>query len=231
MFAHLISELRHRISSQCRVCHAWPAQPVCEACVAQFAQPQHRCSTCARPLPEAVRQCGTCLKAPTALDLCLAAVPYAFPWSNLIADYKFHAQPGLVRSFATLLRSAPWVEPALERADALLPMPLSNQRLALRGYNQALLLARQLSEGKTQAKLLLRIRDTPSQHTLKRAQRLTALTDAFAVEPLKISQIKGARLVLVDDVMTTGASIFAAAQVLKVAGAAHVTGLVIARTE
>ena len=70
-----------------------------------------------------------------------------------------------------------------------------------------------------------------AQHGLKRAQRLTALNQAFAVDPLKVSAVKGVRLVLVDDVMTTGASLYTAARVLKAAGAAHITGLVVARTE
>jgi ComF family protein len=231
MFVNLLSGLRHRLPSQCRVCHAWPTQSICEACVAQFAQPHNRCTSCALPLPGNQPHCGACLKNPPPLDLCLAAVAYAYPWSGLIADYKFNDQPGLVHGFATLLRATPWVEPALERADALLPMPLSKERLQQRGYNQALLLARQLKPDKTRADLLLRIKDTPAQHTLKRAQRLTSLHDAFAIEPLKIANIQGARLVLVDDVMTTGASLYAAARVLKSAGAAHITGLVIARTE
>jgi ComF family protein len=161
----------------------------------------------------------------------LAAVPYDFPWASLIVDFKFHEQTGLARALALLLRSTPWVEPALEAADHVLPMPLSRERLQSRGFNQALVLARQLAPDKTQAKTLLRIKDTPPQRTLKRAERLTSVKDAFAVEPLRVSQIKGARLVLVDDVMTSGASLFAAARVLRAAGAAHMTGLVIARTE
>ncbi|MDR3370465.1 ComF family protein [Rhodoferax sp.] len=237
MFAKLISGVLPQglklsaLPSQCRVCHSWPAQPVCEACVGQFAQPHPRCISCALPLPAGMRHCGACLKNPPPLDRCLAAVAYAYPWQTLIQDYKFHAEPGLVRSFATLLRAAPWVEPALDEADLLLPMPLSAVRLKERGYNQALLLARQLEPKKTRADVLLRIQDTPAQHTLKRAERLTALNHAFAVEPLLASVLKGLRVVLVDDVMTTGASLYTAARVLKTAGASHVTGLVIARTE
>jgi ComF family protein len=231
MFANFLSGMFDRLPSQCRVCHAWPAQTICEDCVDQFAQPHKRCTTCALPLSSDITHCGACIKNPPPLDLCLAAVAYAFPWSNLIADYKFNEQPGLVHSFATLLRATPWVEPALERADALLPMPLSKERLQHRGYNQALLLAQQLNRDKTRPDLLLRIKDTPAQHTLKRAQRLTSLNDAFAIEPLKFANIQGARVVLVDDVMTSGASLYAAARILKAAGAAHITGLVIARTE
>jgi ComF family protein len=148
-----------------------------------------------------------------------------------MADFKFHDQPALARFFAHLLKATPWVEPALETADLLLPMPLSRQRLQVRGYNQALLLARQLSAPKTRTDLLLRIADTPAQHSLKRVERLTILNHAFAVDPLKVSDLKGARLLLIDDVMTSGASLYTAARVLKTAGAAHITGLVIARTE
>ena len=219
------------LPSQCRVCHAWPSQPVCEACVNQFAQPHTRCISCALPLPAGMRHCGACLKHPPPLDSCLAAVAYAYPWSTLVQDFKFHAQPGLVRSFATLLRAAPWVEPALDEADVLLPMPLSTTRLKQRGYNQALLLARALEPTKTRADILLRIQDTPAQHTLKRAERLTVLNHAFAVEPLLAHTLRGQRVVLVDDVMTTGASLFTAARVLKAAGASYVIGLVVARTE
>jgi ComF family protein len=237
MFAKLLSGALPRrlklptLPSQCRVCHAWPSQPVCEACVSQFAQPHTRCISCALPLPAGMRHCGACLKNPPPLDCCLAAVAYAYPWSTLVQDFKFHAEPGLVRSFATLLRAAPWVEPALDQADLLLPMPLSTTRLKERGYNQALLLARALEPTKTRADILLRIQDTPAQHTLKRAERLTVLNHAFAVEPLLAHSLRGQRVVLVDDVMTTGASLFTAARVLKAAGADKVTGLVLARTE
>ncbi len=231
MFSGLIKGLLNALPSQCQVCRTWPTQTVCEACVSRFAQLQPRCHTCALPVPASVTQCGACLKNPPPLDACLAGVPYGFPWASLIVDFKFHEQTGLARALALLLRSTPWVEPALEAADHVLPMPLSRERLQSRGFNQALVLARQLAPDKTQAHTLLRIKDTPPQRTLKRADRLTSVSDAFAVEPLRASQVKGARLVLVDDVMTSGASLFAAARVLRAAGAAHITGVVIARTE
>jgi ComF family protein len=205
MFAGLhqgISGLLHALPSQCRVCHAWPTHSICEACINRFAQPQPRCQTCALALPAHVKHCGVCIKNPPPLDACLAAVTYAFPWSNLIVDYKFHSQPGLASAFALLLHSTPWVEPALDAADFVVPMPLSKERLQTRGFNQALLLARHLAPEKTDQRLLLRIKDTPAQSSLKRADRLSSLNDAFAVEPLLVGLIRGARLVLVDDVMT-----------------------------
>ncbi len=161
----------------------------------------------------------------------MAAVPYTFPWSELIVQFKFRSDPAWARSFALLLRSAPWVEPALEQARWILPMPLSAQRLRTRGFNQALELARQLAPDKLAQQLLLRIRDNPPQSALDRAQRLRNMRDAFAVEPLRHAKLAGARVVLVDDVMTSGASMFSAATVLRQAGARHITGIVLARAE
>jgi predicted amidophosphoribosyltransferase len=109
-------------------------------------------------------------------------------------------------------------------------MPLSKQRLRSRGFNQALLLARRLAPKKTADQLLLRLRDTPAQSTLSRNERLTSLTGAFAVEPLQAKRLAGARVLLVDDVMTSGATLFDAARALRQAGATHITGLVVART-
>jgi ComF family protein len=227
MFSRLINHL----PSQCQVCHSWPSNTVCDDCVSQFAQPHARCQTCALPVPQGMPHCGACLKQAPPLDQCLAAVAYAYPWSSLMGDFKFRDQTGLTRVFATLLKVTPWVEPALDGADLVLAMPLSSAKLMQRGYNQALLLACALISAKVQTDILLRIQDTPAQHTLKRAQRLSALDHAFAVDPLRTPALQGARVLLVDDVMTTGASLYAAARVLRAAGASHITGLVFARTE
>jgi len=178
-----------------------------------------------------VHQCGACILQATPLDACLTALTYAYPWSDLVADFKFHQRPGWATSFATLLRAAPWVEPALDAADVLLPMPLSQERLRERGYNQSHVLACALEPSKVAHKVLLRIKDTPPQRTLPRDERLRMVQNAFAVDPLKVSRIAGKRLILLDDVMTSGASLHAAARVLRVAGAAHITGLVLSRTE
>jgi ComF family protein len=129
------------------------------------------------------------------------------------------------------MMSTPWVEDILEKADLVLPIPLSAQRLALRGYNQSWELAKQLSPHTADVQMLLRTRDTPSQRQLPRHERLANLVGAFAVEPLRAAQLRGKRVVLVDDVMTTGASLHSAAQVLRQAGAAHISALVLARTE
>ena len=231
MFRQLLQRVRHHLPSQCAVCHAWPAQPVCEDCVERFAQPQPRCSTCALLLSAGTLQCGACVREPPPLDRCVAAVAYEYPWSRLIVAFKFQEEAGWAPSLATLMRSAPWVEPVLDTADIVVPMPLSSDRLRMRGFNQALELARQLAPGKTDSALLLRIRNTAPQTALGRSERLVNVRHAFAMEPLRAAAPVGKRLVLVDDVMTSGASLYAAARVLRDAGAAHVTGLVLARAD
>ncbi|WP_394789191.1 phosphoribosyltransferase family protein [Rhodoferax sp.] len=230
MFRALLHQAATLIPSQCTVCRAWPSQALCGACISRFAQPVPRCRTCALPLPDGVAQCGSCRLHPPPLDACFAAVAYDYPWSQCIAAYKFRQQVGWAAALADLLRHSPWVEPALEQCQTVLPMPLSKERLRERGYNQALELARRLAPQKTDAQLLLRTRHTAPQPTLHRAERLRNVQGAFAVEPLRAHLLRGQQVVLVDDVMTSGASLFAAAAVLRQAGAAHITALVVART-
>lgn len=228
----LVARMLPTLPSRCAVCHAWPSEPVCEACVGRFGQPVARCQTCALPVYGGALQCGACVLAPPPLDACIAAVGYHYPWSDLVSRFKFHGQPGWSRSLARLMRSAPWMEPALEQADWVIPMPLSVARLRERGFNQAVELAKQLApKGKMDTRLLLRIKDTPAQATLNRRERLSNLKHAFAVEPLRASDLQGTRVVLLDDVMTSGASLHAAAHTLRSAGVAHITGMVFARTD
>lgn len=226
-----LTSLLERLPSQCHVCRAWPSLPVCDACVARFASPVPRCHSCALPVHGGAQQCGECVRHPPSLDRCLAAFSYVWPWPKCIADFKFRSQTGWAMPFATLLLSTPWVEPALERCDLVLPMPLSAARLRERGFNQALELARRLAPRKSDATLLLRTLDTPAQSGLGRSERLRNLQGAFALEPMQAGRVTGRHVVLVDDVMTTGASLFAAASVLRTAGAAHITAIVLARTD
>jgi ComF family protein len=178
-----------------------------------------------------MRQCAACTKKPPHIDAAYAAVTYGFPWAKLVHDFKFHDKPAWARSMASLMRSTPWVDPALDAADWVVPMPLSPERLRQRGFNQAYLLARALAPTQVRKDLLLRIRHTPPQSSLPRHERMDNVQHAFAIEPLQHHLLQGKRIVLVDDVMTSGASVNAAAQTFKQAGAQHVTALVFARTD
>ena len=230
MFRPLLQGLLRHLPSQCAICHSWPAQPLCAHCVDAFAQPVLRCRTCALPITEGAKQCTTCLSSPPPLDMALAAVDYAYPWSHLVQELKFHNHTGWVGSFAALMRSTPWVEPALEAADVLIPMPLSRERLQERGFNQVLLLAQALCPEKTVRSALLRVQNTAPLSSMDRKKRLQSVKNAYATDAAHLHHVKGKKIVLLDDVMTTGASLQAAAKVLRAAGAAHITALVFART-
>ncbi|GAB4215865.1 MAG: ComF family protein [Rhodoferax sp.] len=234
MLTRYLAGLMQRWPAQCRICQRWPQPALCEACITRFAQPAPRCPRCALRVSEAGQLCGACrTSAPPALDAAYAAVDYNYPWVQLIAQFKFHGDVGLARHLAQRMRHTPWAESALDSARWLIPMPLSSQRLRERGYNQATLLARALDPRhpeKVRADLLTKPQDTPLQHELGRKDRLQALRHALHVPSAARGQIQGQRLLLIDDVMTTGASVQAAAYALKSAGAAQVLALVFART-
>ena len=176
-------------------------------------------------------RCGECLLRPPPWQMSLTAVSYQWPWIDLIGQFKYQAQPAWSGALASLMHSAPGVDDALAQSHCVIPMPLSLERLSQRGFNQSLLLARHLAPHHTHHDVLLRIRDTPAQRGLARHERLNNLKGAFVVDPLKSAILRNQHVVLVDDVMTTGASLQMAAKALQVAGVAHLTTLVFARTE
>ena len=217
--------------SQCLLCHRWPARPLCSDCQMRFRLRQRRCLTCALALPTGINDtlCGACLRQPPPLLQCLVAVDYSYPWAPLIQQWKFHDQPSLCRHMRH------WFAPnalqlALLATQITIPIPLSAERLRARGYNQSLLLARAICAPHIHPTLLQRLRDTAPQAGQRRTERLHNLRHAFGVPEAARSQLAGKQVLLVDDVITTGATVHAAAQALLQAGAAGVRALAIART-
>lgn len=183
------------------------------------------------PLTGAASTCGACLREPPPLDACFAAVSYAYPWSSLVARLKFSGEPGWAGALAERMALVPGVAQEIARADLVLPMPLAPRRLAERGFNQALLLAQKLAPNRTKPDLLLRLRETGSQAALDRKARDQNVRHAFGVDPLRTAQVAGRSVLLVDDVMTSGASLHSAAHAVRQAGALRVSALVLARTD
>ena len=224
--------LPSRLPSACAVCHGWGRSRICADCLQRHAVPRQRCGTCAIQVPDGVPTCGACLRDPPPFAHAVAAVDYRFPWSQLVTTFKFHAAldlaPALAAILATAVRASGQALPAL-----VLPMPLSPERLTERGMNQAWELARRLASAlgvEARADVLARWIDTPHLADLPREGRAARIRGAFGIAPGKQAPLRGRRVALVDDVMTSGATAAEAARVLLTGGATEVTVWVVART-
>ncbi len=198
----------------------------CEAC--DISMPYHdmpRCPICALPTPQG-EVCGHCLKKPPLYTRTIAAFSYQFPLNKLIQAMKYQEQLALSQIFA---------EKLLQRLDAsglpdfIIPMPLHPAKLRRRGFNQALLVAARLSDS-LDIPLLShschRLRDTPSQSALPWKERSRNVRGAFLCN----GDLTGKHIALVDDVLTTGASLNALAAAVQKCGATEISAWVIART-
>jgi len=233
----LVEKVLMRCAGQCAVCRTWSHQTICESCLALYARPQPRCWTCAARLPLELigrprPQCGRCLQTPPPLDRTVAALDYRFPWDGLLQHFKYHQALDLRESLLERLNSA-LSAADVDAPDWLLPVPLSAERLRERGYNQAHELAKALARRRglrCEPEMLLRVRHNARQAGLKLEERAVNVRGVFAVEPLRAAQLRGASVALLDDVMTSGATLFELASALLQAGVMSVQAWVIART-
>jgi ComF family protein len=233
----LVERVLMRCPGQCSVCRSWSSQHVCGDCLMRYARPVPRCWTCAARLPlerigHREAKCGRCLRAPPPLSRTIAALDYAFPWDGLLQHYKFHQAIELRETLLERLTQALLGAEAIN-PDWLLAVPLTLQRQRERGYNQSYELARSLARRhqlRCAADMLLRVRETSQQARLPLAVRSANVKGAFAIEPALAPQLRGCRVVLLDDVMTSGATLFELARIVRRAGAADVQAWVIART-
>ena len=203
---------------------------VCSPCLLDLQGARRiRCPRCALPLT-APAFCDCLPRFGGLIDRTLAAADYAPPIDRLITAVKFARQPGLARALGELVASA-WRGCADRPAvDLLIPVPLSVERLAERGFNQSLLMARACARLMPERVRLMhdslrRTRHGPAQSGLGRRARLLNLEGAFSCRALP----PGSRVALIDDVLTTGTTALAASHALRDAGAQSVVLLVAAR--
>jgi len=211
--------------ARCLLCGAQaPARGICAGCWTDLPWlGAARCACCAHPL-SVPGLCGRCLAEPPHYDAVVAACRYEFPLDGLIQACKYGGQLAAVGALAAVLG-----ERMPQGPDLIVPMPLSAQRLRERGFNQALELARGVAHAldvPVDAGLCVKTRDTPPQTRLPWKQRWKNIRGAFVVQ----RDLAGRHITVVDDVLTTGATLSELARNLKRAGAATVTGWVIART-
>ncbi|MCP5268269.1 MAG: ComF family protein [Zoogloeaceae bacterium] len=207
---------------------------LCADCLADLPQlPVTCCPRCALPSPLG-EICGRCQRHPPAFDALIAAFPYAFPIDRMIQRFKYGQQLALAGWFGRQLaaccnRYIQSPTPAQQMFDLIIPMPLHKNRLAERGFNQAMEISRQLSHDLAVPianHICTRTRDTAPQEGLSLKERRRNLKAAFACN----TDLRGKHVLLVDDVVTTGASIGECARTLRLHGAAHITVATVART-
>ncbi|MEG3618180.1 ComF family protein [Magnetovibrio sp. PR-2] len=209
-------------------------QTLCASCWSEltFLGPPS-CEACAHPFEYEVPDqtlCGACVREHPPFDRARAALVYDDQSRDLVLGFKHADRTETAGLLAKWMRAAG--ADLLAEADALVPVPLHWTRLFQRRYNQSALLAKavgKLADTPVLHNTLKRKRKTLSQGRMGRKARARNVQGAFVVPPKLKQRIEGKAVVLIDDVYTTGATIWACAKVLKRAGAARVDVLVLAR--
>jgi len=197
---------------------------LCPACAASLPRlTTERCPVCALPAPGA-SICGACLKRAPHFDATQAVFRYEFPVDRLIQSLKYAHRLASADFFGLALAQVA----APSRPDLIVPVPLSAARLRQRGFNQALEIARPLAAALNAPLEISRIhrrRDTAPQASLPWKERTKNIRHAFECE----IDLTGKTVLLVDDVMTTGATLDELARTLKTHGAVRIENCVLAR--
>jgi ComF family protein len=219
--------LRSVLPGSCVLCAAVAnEQGLCDGCLASLpAATGSRCPVCATPTPNA-SLCGRCISRPPRYDHVVSALDYATPADYLVAQLKYSRNMAAARALASTLASRLDSEPC---PDIVMPMPIADSRLRERGFNQATEIARhacspfglRISHGIAQ-----RISAGVSQTALPWSDRARNVRGVFRCQ----ADLSGKTVAVVDDVITTGATLNELATVLKRAGAARVVGWIVART-
>lgn len=235
LWSCLSSPTAGRLPVRCLLCSHWAVQGICEPCLRDQApglQAPHRprCPGCGVRLAAGVQRCVDCERDPAAHGDVTVAVDYAHPWDQVLQRYKFGNRPEWAPALALLMARALG---APARPLRVVPVPLSPERLARRGYNQAWEVARHVARRlqlPARADVLLRSVDLPGQAEQNRQARLRRLHGVFQVHPRHRPWLMGQTVALVDDVLTTGATAREAARALQAAGAREVLVWAVART-
>jgi ComF family protein len=217
--------LQQVLPRRCVLCDA-PTRDerICAGCEAELPRlPLTCCALCSVPLLSGA-VCGACLQKPPSFDRVSAAFAYDFPIDALIHAFKYGRRLALAPVLGEALAGG-----AAPDVDVLVPMPLAPRRLSERGFNQALEIARFVSRRHgipIVATGCRKIIETPPQAALPWKERAKNVRRAFVCD----ATFNGLRIAVVDDVLTTGATLNELARVLRKAGAVSVAGWVVART-
>lgn len=228
------------IASACVLCEAATPRTasLCANCEAELPRITNACRRCALPLPEerVVLNCGDCIQHPSAVDYALSVFHYQAPVDYLIGQMKFQQQLSHTAVLGHLLqRFLEHNEQEHGLPTAILPVPLHPSRLAERGFNQSLEIIKPFAKAHGIPLLrdaVIRIKNTPVQTTLNKKQRQQNMAGSFAFTAAQqLGDAPPPHIVIVDDVVTTGATTQALAKLLKTAGVATVGVWSLARAE
>ncbi|TBR36044.1 MULTISPECIES: ComF family protein [Dyella] len=212
---------------QCLLCKApGDGMDLCTPCQRDMPLNQSCCARCALPLPLPTDACGECLRKTPPWHAAWVPFRYDWPMDRLESRFKFGRDLAAGRCLSTLWLQQAW---PTELPKAIVPVPLSTQRLRHRGYNQALELARPLAKAMgvpLMRDVLRRTRPTSAQTDLARLARRKNVRGAFQV---RHGTVLPAHVALVDDVMTTGATLAECARCLRRAGVKRVDVWAVAR--
>ena len=201
---------------------------VCVPCSNALPRVDHACPRCALPAWNGA-VCGACLTIPPPFAAAYAAFEYAFPFDRLLHAFKYGGRLALADFLAEALCAAVARRPPNHpMPDAVIALPLAPSRQRARGFDQATEIARRVARniGVPMATGLRRVRDTPAQAALPWKDRAKNVRGAFVADP----SFSGMRIAIVDDVMTTGATLSSAASAALRAGALAVEAWAVART-
>jgi len=216
------------LPQRCLLCDAnvQGAIAICQACVSDLPHVPVACPRCAAPTRYADRPCGRCQQHPAPQSATLAPFAYATPMDWLIQSLKFRGRIEIGRTLAGLFLQ---VVAPVNIPDALIPVPLHPDRFQERGFNQSEELARTMArqiDRPMLANVLRRARPTQPQTALDSVARRRNVRGAFGTSRKRLPE----RVVLVDDVITTGATTAEASRTLLRAGVKHLEVWAIART-
>jgi ComF family protein len=239
------------LAPYCPLCGLEYGDPFCAGCYADFLHDvRPRCARCALLLqdPPGSRSagdasagrvqhahdlCGRCRHVPPAYDATIALADYAPPVDGLVKALKFGHRLDIARALGVLLGRRALAAGLDAAPDRLVPVPLAFERQAERGFNQAHEIARAAARAGSiplAPGLLLRTRHCPPQESLDLPARRRNVSGAFVVPAARRADARGRSIAVLDDVMTSGSTLAAAAAALKDAGAARIVCLVVART-
>jgi ComF family protein len=216
--------VRATLPERCALCDAAaPSFSLCGRCDTELPWlPARHCPQCALPTLSG-NVCGACLSHPPRFDSIFAAFVYEWPLAPLIQRYKYGGNLALTRLFARALNSK-----IAGEVDLIIPMPLAPLRLSERGFNQALEIARIVGDAR-KTRLAVdacrRVRESAPQATLPWKERARNIRGAFVCD----MDLSGLRVAVVDDVLTTGATLNELARNLRKAGAVEIQGWMVAR--